>query len=258
MHDCDVMSVHRRALRRPHHRADRRVRAGLAQDPRRYRRVLDQQERQGRYPDRRRLRACAGRHDPAVARERGKPRTRRRSPPGGSRSTSGAARNSLAYRQLERDDQAAIRDPAALCADHGPRRLHHDRSRPAPDVGGAVLQVRGAEPLDDLGRARHHGLRPAGLGRRAARASEIAGDRHRGRSLGADDHAGDVDRRAVPPADQDLHPQQPVHGDGAAVAGAAARRALFGKLHGGAAGFRQARRGLSRRRHPLRQAGRSR
>ena len=107
-------------------------------------------------------------------------------------------------------------------------------------------------------RARHHGLRPAGLGRRAARASEIAGDRHRGRGLGADDHAGDVDRRAVPAADQDLHPQQPVHGHGAAVAGAAARRALFGELLGGAAGLRQARRGLSRRRHPLREAGRSR
>jgi TPP-dependent 2-oxoacid decarboxylase len=62
---------------------------------------------------------------------------------------------------------------------------------------------------------------PASI-RRAARASEIAGDRHRGRGLGADDHAGDVDRRAVPAADQDLHPQQPVHGDGAAVAGTAA------------------------------------
>ena len=51
---------------------------------------------------------------------------------------------------VERDDQAAIRDRAALRADQGPRRLHHDRGRPAPDVGGAVLQVPGAEPLDDV------------------------------------------------------------------------------------------------------------
>ena len=57
-------AVHRRALRRPHHRADRRVRAALAQDPHRYRCVVDQQEREGRSWDRRRLRARAGRHDP--------------------------------------------------------------------------------------------------------------------------------------------------------------------------------------------------
>ena len=41
-------AVHRRALRRPHHRSARCVRAQLAQDPRRHRSVLDQQERQGR------------------------------------------------------------------------------------------------------------------------------------------------------------------------------------------------------------------
>ena len=115
-------------------------------------------------------------------------------------------------------DHAAIRDRAALCADPRQGRLHHHRSGPAPDVGGAVLQVRGAEPLDDVGRPRHHGLWPAGRGRRAGGASQIAGDRHRRRCLGADDHAGNVDRRAVPPAGQDLHPQQPVYGHGAAVA----------------------------------------
>ena len=100
--------------------------------------------------------------------------------------------------ELERDHQAAIRHPAALRADQGPRHLHHHRSRPAPDVGGAVLPLRGAEPLDDLRRPRHHGLRPAGRGRRAARASEVAGHRHRRRGLGADDHAGNVDGGAVP------------------------------------------------------------
>jgi acetolactate synthase-1/2/3 large subunit len=38
-------------------------------------------------------------------------------------------------------DHAAIRDPAAVRADQGPRHLHHHRSGPAPDVGGAVLSV---------------------------------------------------------------------------------------------------------------------
>ena len=90
------------------------------------------------------------------------------------------------------------------------------------------------------------------VGRRADRASEIAGHRHRRRGLGADDHAGNVDRGAVPAADQDLHPQQPVHGHGAPVAGTAAWRPLRRELHRGAAGFRQAGRGLSRGRHPLR------
>ena len=113
MHDCDVMIVHRRALRRPHHRAARRLLAGFAEDPRRYRSVVDQQERQGRYPDRRRLRACAGGHDPPV--EGGRPAAEQ----------AGAGRLVEADRQLaraqlprlsavERDHQAAIRDPAAL------------------------------------------------------------------------------------------------------------------------------------------------
>ena len=99
--------------------------------------------------------------------------------------------------RLERHHQAAIRHPAAVRADQGPRHLHHHRSRPAPDVGGAVLSVPGAEPLDDLGRARHHGLWAAGLGRRAARASGLAGHRHRRRGVGDDDHAGDFDGGAV-------------------------------------------------------------
>ena len=109
--------------------------------------------------------------------------------------------------QFQRDHQTAIRHPAPLRTDQGPRHLHHHRSRPAPDVGGAVLSIPGADALDDLGRAGHHGLWLAGLGRRAAGASEFAGRRHRRRSLGADDHAGNVDGGAVRPADQDLHPQ---------------------------------------------------
>ena len=77
----------------------------------------------------------------AVARRARRSPTRRRWPTGGSRSTSGAARKSLAYRNSNDDHQAAIRHPAALRADQGPRHLHHHRSRPAPDVGGAVLSA---------------------------------------------------------------------------------------------------------------------
>ena len=55
--------LHRRALRRPHHRPGRRLLARLEEDPCRYRPLLDQQERQGRSPHRRRLRARAGADD---------------------------------------------------------------------------------------------------------------------------------------------------------------------------------------------------
>ena len=108
------------------------------------------------------------------------------------------------------------------------------------------------------GGTRHHGLRPAGCGWRAGRAPEFARRRHRRRSFGAHDHAGNVDGGSIRFADQDFHPQQQIYGDGAAVAGIAARRALFPFLHRSAAGFRQARRGLSRARYPLRASGRAR
>ena len=61
--------------------------------------------------------------------------------------------------------QYAIERLYALTRDRG--RLHHDGSRPAPDVGRAVLPLRQAQPLDDLGRPRHDGLWPAGRHRRA-------------------------------------------------------------------------------------------
>ena len=57
----------------------------------------------------------------------------------------------------------------------------------------------------------------------------------------------------VPAAGEGLHPQQPVHGHGAPVAGAAAWRPLFRELHRGAARFREAGRGV-RRGRPARRA----
>ncbi len=81
--------LHRRALRRPHHRAARRVLAGLDQDPRRHRPVVDQQERQGRRADHRRLRPCARGHARGCGARAKRSPTRRRSATGGSRSTNG-------------------------------------------------------------------------------------------------------------------------------------------------------------------------
>ncbi len=54
-----------------------------------------------------------------------------------------------ALQDAQRRDHAAICAGAALCAHSRSRCLHHHRGRPASDVGGAILQVRGAEPLDD-------------------------------------------------------------------------------------------------------------
>ena len=82
--------LHRRALRRPHHRPRRRLLARLEEDPRRHRPVVDQQEHPRRRADRRRLRPRAGRHGAAVARRSAPAPTRRRWATGGSRSTNGA------------------------------------------------------------------------------------------------------------------------------------------------------------------------
>ena len=60
--------LRRRALRRPHHRPARRLLARLEEDPHRHRSLLDQQERQGRHSDHRRLRPRARGHGAAVAR----------------------------------------------------------------------------------------------------------------------------------------------------------------------------------------------
>jgi len=123
-------------------------------------------------------------------------------------------------------------------------------SRPASDVGGAVLQVPGAEPLDDVGGLARWAM-ACRFDRRAACASKNRWSSTSRAKPRADDHAGNVDAAQYRLPIKIFILKQPVHGDGAAVAGAAAWRALFGELFGSAAGLRQARRGLSRRRHPL-------
>ena len=61
--------VHRRALRRPHHRPHRPVLAALQEDPHRHRPLLHQQERARRRADHRRRRLRAGGADPHLADE---------------------------------------------------------------------------------------------------------------------------------------------------------------------------------------------
>ena len=70
-------------------------------------------------------------------------RTARRATPGGARSMQWRARDCLRYDRARKDlikPQYALERLYALT--QGSRPLHHDRGRPAPDVGGAVLQVR--------------------------------------------------------------------------------------------------------------------
>ena len=78
------------------------------------------------------------------------------------------------------------------------------------------------------------------------------------RGVDPDVHPGAVDLQAVPPADQGREPQQPLHGHGAAVAAVLLRQPLRRVVHGRAAGFREAGRGVRARRHQDREAGRRR
>src|SRR3984957_20911915 len=104
--------------------------------------------------------------------------------------------------QFREDHQASARGEEALRAYQGPRHLHHHRGWPAPDVGRAALRLRGAKPMDDVRRARDDGLWVAGCDRRPARASEVAGYRHRRGSLDPHEHERDVDGGPVPFATQ--------------------------------------------------------
>ncbi len=93
----------------------------------------------------------------------------RASTPGGSRSAAWQKEYPLRYERGQgRRDQAPGHDRGDVPGDRG-RRDHHLRRRPAPDVGGAVLRLRQAAPLDQLRRPRHDGLRPARRDRRQGR-----------------------------------------------------------------------------------------
>ncbi len=104
----------------------------------------------------------------------------------------------------------------------------------------------------------HDGLRPARRDGRAARESGRDGRVRDRRGVDPDVHPGAVDLQAVPPADQAREPEQPLHGDGQAVAGVLLRQPLRRVVHGRAARLREARRGLRPRRDAHREAGRHR
>ncbi len=105
---------------------------------------------------------------PAEAAAR-QPKPRPQSPPGGSRSRTGAPR--IASSTTAGRASSSRSSCSRSCTKSPGRRLRHLRRRPAPDVGRAVLQVRRAAALDQLRRPRHHGLRPARGHGRAARES---------------------------------------------------------------------------------------
>ena len=79
------------------------------------------------------------------------------------------AKKSLSYKPNPRCDHAPVCDPAALRADQGSGHLHHDGSRAASDVGGAVLQLRGANRWMTSG-----GLGTMGYGLPAAIGAQMA------------------------------------------------------------------------------------
>ena len=94
--------LHRRALRRPHHRPHRRLLAGLAKDPCRRRRLLHQQEHPRRRADRRRRGAGDGGHAHRLEEGGRQAEGSRRCESGGIEIERWRARNSLAYRPAER------------------------------------------------------------------------------------------------------------------------------------------------------------
>ena len=98
---------------------------------------------------------------------------------------------------------------------------------------------------------------PCAMGVQLANPGRDGRLRHR-RGVDPDVHPGALDLQAVPPADQDREPEQPLHGHGAAVAGVLLRQPLRRVVHGRAARLREARRGLRPRRHEDREAGRRR
>ncbi len=141
---------------------------------------------------------------------------------------------------------------------HQPRRHHLHRCGPAPDVGDPVLHLPVPAPVRELGRPRHHGVRPPGEHRRQDRQPRQDGDRHQRRRRLPDDRAGAGDRGELRRPRRGLHPQQRLPGHGPPVAGPVLEQALFVHLHRGPAGLQDAGRGVRRGRHAGDREGRDR
>ena len=226
----------RHALRRSRDRQPQDLRRQREEDPHRHRPVGDQQERLRRRGHLRR--PARGAQGSARRRRQARPRAVaevHRLDEGHG----GGARHPDAARQ--RPPLRAARDQRHL-AHHRRQRDHRDRRRPAPDVGGAVLQARGAAHAHHLGRPRHDGLRPAGGDRRQDGAARRRGVGDRRRRRLPDDPGRADDRGAGRRQGQRRHHQQRLPRHGAAVAGVLLRSPL--RRHAAAQpGLREAGRG---------------
>ena len=234
MHDCDVLINSRRALRRPRHRQAQRVLAELEEDPHRHRPVA------------RSTRTCASTCRSSAMRGEALEGPDRRLAEDSSRSTDQKALQGLvaADRRVARarlpaptsrrtrHHQAAIRARAALCTDIKDRD-HYITTEVGQHQMWAAQFLKFEKPnhwmtsggLGTMG----YGL-PAAMGVQIAHPDalviDIAGEASILMNIQEMSTVG-----AVPAAGEGLHPQQPVHGHGAPVAGAAAWRPLFRELH---------------------------
>ncbi len=252
----------RRPLRRPDHRQALRVRAAGEVHPHRHRPGRDLQEHPGAHPDRRRRQE--------------RPRAAARRVPGPGHRSGAPGGVVAAPAPVAGPAPAEVR-PLAERRDHAPAADQDDREdhrgrgdpllgrRAAPDVGGAVLRLPGAAPLDQLRRPGDDGLRPARGDRRAARRPRAADRRHQRRRLDPDEHPGAGDGPPGGPPDQDRRDEQRLPRHGPPVAGAVLERALQPRRHadarrrGGVPRLREARRRLrDPRRAPHRTRTRSR
>ena len=155
-------------------------------------------------------------------------RQAKRSRPGGAQiATNGASRDCLEVRAARRRDHAAIRDPAALRADQGPRDLSSPPRSASTRCGPPSILRHFEEPnrwmtsggLGTMG----YGL-PAAVGVQK-RASRCARDRHRRRSvciLMTMQEMSTAVQYRLPI--KSLHPEQRIYGHGAPVAAAAPRQ----------------------------------
>ena len=129
------------------------------------------------------------------------------------------------------------------------QRDHHLRRRPAPDVGGAVLPLPPAAPVDQLGRPRDDGLRPAVGARREGRVPRRHGRLPGRRRLADHELPGARHLRHREHPGEGVPDEQRLPRHGPPVAGALLGQALLVGGHGREPRLGQARGGVRRHRH---------
>ena len=149
---------------------------------------------------------------------------------GSSASTSSRATRRCATSRRCRHARAPLRRArdARPLAHHRGQGARRDRRRPAPDVGGPVLQARLPAEAHHLGRPRDDGLRPPGGDRREVRAARRRGVGHRRRRRLPDDRGRALHLRAGGHQDPRGRHQQRLPGHGPPVAAVLLRRSLRG------------------------------